>query len=228
MGGSNLHSGHRERMRIRFSADGFENYRPHEVLEQVLYSVIPRANTNETAHLLIEKFGSLSGVLNALPEELMRVHGIGKRAAEFIASIRTNFTAKLAEFYREQGEFGVYELAFLADLTLIGRKKCFLVTVFDENLRFLKMDFTDAVTGPDGCVNTYETAAEIVRISGSSPCIAVTADGSCLDDEEAENLFRAVHAMGGAMEQLLLTEDGALYSMIDMKNTNSEKSEEIQ
>jgi hypothetical protein len=34
--------------------------------------------------------------------------------------------------------------------------------------------------------------------------------------------------MGGAMEQLLLTEDGALYSMIDMKNTNSEKSEETQ
>lgn len=62
-GEKSIHSGHRQRMRERFSGRGFLGYQPHEVLEQFLYDVIPRGDTNETAHLLLQKFGSLDGVL---------------------------------------------------------------------------------------------------------------------------------------------------------------------
>ena len=49
-GEKSIHSGHRQRMRERFSARGFLGYQPHEVLEQFLFDVIPRGDTNETAH----------------------------------------------------------------------------------------------------------------------------------------------------------------------------------
>ncbi len=214
MSGSNVHKGHRERMRIRFAENGFENYRPHEVLEQVLFFVIPRANTNETAHLLIEKFGSLSGVLNAPAGELMQVHGIGKRAAEYIASIRTKFASGLVDFYREQGVFGVYELALLADLTLPGTESRFLVAVFDESQKFTKIEFANTVLNPDGTVSAEKTAMRIAEIAGSFLCAAVTADGAFLEEETAETLHRTVNGMGCPLKQLLLTEDGALYSLI--------------
>ena len=59
---SQLHSGHRERMRSKFiAAHELGMFTEVEVLEMLLYHSIPRANTNELAHRLIEKFGSLAG-----------------------------------------------------------------------------------------------------------------------------------------------------------------------
>jgi len=113
-----LHAGHRERMRRRFSENGFENYQPHEVMEQVLFAVIPRANTNETAHLLLNRFGSIENVLDASEEELMTIPGIGKRAAEYLTSLKQRFSLQAEEFYREKDGFNSCELTFLADLSL--------------------------------------------------------------------------------------------------------------
>ena len=47
-GEKSIHSGHRQRMRERFSVRGFLGYQPHEVLEQFLFDIIPRGDTNET------------------------------------------------------------------------------------------------------------------------------------------------------------------------------------
>jgi len=61
---SQLHSGHRERMRAKFvSAHELGMFTEVEVLEMLLYHCIPRANTNELAHRLINRFGSLADVL---------------------------------------------------------------------------------------------------------------------------------------------------------------------
>lgn len=78
----NPHAGHRERIRQRFAEDGFESYQPHKVLEQVLFTVIPRVNTNETAHALLDRFGFVEGVLDAPVDELTKIPGIGKTAAD--------------------------------------------------------------------------------------------------------------------------------------------------
>ena len=81
-----LHSGHRDRMRTRFrianSIDGFEE---HEVLEMLLYNIIPRVNTNETAHRLLSRFGNIRSVLSADVTELCKVEGVGVKCAEQLA-----------------------------------------------------------------------------------------------------------------------------------------------
>lgn len=76
-----VHDGHRERMRQRFLSAGLDAFADHEVLELLMYYVIQRGNTNPAAHALIERYGSLSAVLEAPAEDLRKVEGIGESAA---------------------------------------------------------------------------------------------------------------------------------------------------
>ncbi len=61
-----------------------ETFYQHELLEMLLYSAVPRGDTNECAHALIERFGSIRGVMEASKEELQSVKGIGETAASTI------------------------------------------------------------------------------------------------------------------------------------------------
>ena len=76
-----LHDGHRQRKKERFLAEGLGGFADHEVLELLLYYAIPRRDTNETAHRLLERFGTLQNVLHAHPRELEKVPGVGPNAA---------------------------------------------------------------------------------------------------------------------------------------------------
>ena len=60
-----VHDGHRQRKKDRFRDYGLRGFADHEVLELLLYYAIPRKDTNVTAHLLLERFGSLDEVLHA-------------------------------------------------------------------------------------------------------------------------------------------------------------------
>lgn len=81
------HDGHRQRLRERFMAEGLDNFTQEQVLELLLFYSIPRIDTNEIAHDLVDKFGSLSQVLEAPVEELQKVKGIGENAAVFLHMI---------------------------------------------------------------------------------------------------------------------------------------------
>ena len=79
-----LHDGHRRRKKEQFLQHGLDGFADHEVLELLLFYAIPRHDTNETAHRLLEKFGSLRDVLSASVEELQKVEGMGENAAAFL------------------------------------------------------------------------------------------------------------------------------------------------
>lgn len=83
----NPHAGHRKRLRERFMQSGLEHFQKHNILELLLFYTIPRQDTNELAHRLIEEFGSLSGVFDAPVEELMKVDGIGENSAVLLKLI---------------------------------------------------------------------------------------------------------------------------------------------
>lgn len=78
-----IHDGHRERMRQRFiDSDGtLKGFADHEALELLLYFAIPRGDVNPLAHALLDRFGSLSGVMSAKVEQLRQVEGVGERTA---------------------------------------------------------------------------------------------------------------------------------------------------
>ena len=72
----NLHAGHRQRMKETFYKTGFKNMQPHQILEMVLFNTIPYVDTNGIAHQLIDRFGSLAGVFDADPDELLEIPAI--------------------------------------------------------------------------------------------------------------------------------------------------------
>ncbi|MBR5473603.1 MAG: RadC family protein [Clostridia bacterium] len=84
----NLHEGHRERVRQEFLQHGFDhNTPPHKILEILLFYCVQRADTNPIAHELINKYGSVAGVLDAPVEELAAVRGLSERGAVLLKLI---------------------------------------------------------------------------------------------------------------------------------------------
>ena len=115
-----VHAGHRARMRERYLRDGAETLATHELLEILLYHVIPQRDTNPTAHALLARFGSVEGLLDATKEELVEVEGIGERVAEFLIknlrAARTVANAPLWEtpppVYSDYKELGAYFVSY--------------------------------------------------------------------------------------------------------------------
>lgn len=79
-----VHEGHRERIRQRIEKDGIIDFQQHELLEYLLYYAAARGDMNPVAHALIERFGSVSGVLKADAAELRSVAGVGAQMVEWI------------------------------------------------------------------------------------------------------------------------------------------------
>jgi DNA repair protein RadC len=75
-----LKSGHRKRLKEKFLKVPIRSLADYEILEMVLFDVFARRDTRDMAKLLINKFGSVAGVLNAEPIELKQIDGIGDNA----------------------------------------------------------------------------------------------------------------------------------------------------
>jgi DNA repair protein RadC len=74
--------GHRERLRERFAGSGPDDaFADYELLELLLFRLIPRADTKPVAKALLARFGSLSQVLGAPAARLQEVKGVGAAVA---------------------------------------------------------------------------------------------------------------------------------------------------
>ena len=97
-----IHDGHREKLRRRFLDGGLDTFADHEALELLLFYAIPRRDTNELAHRLMEHYGTLDAVLTAPLEELTQISGIGENAAALIRLVpRLAQKARLSAAARE-------------------------------------------------------------------------------------------------------------------------------
>ena len=76
------HTGHRMRMREKYKKNGIASFEFHEILELILFSALPRANTNLIAHELEKKFGkSLRNIVEADINALTEIKGISATTA---------------------------------------------------------------------------------------------------------------------------------------------------
>ncbi|MCP5391340.1 MAG: DNA repair protein RadC [Sphingomonadaceae bacterium] len=80
-------TGHRARLRKRLLDGGAEALADYEVLEYLLFAAIKQGDTKPVAKALIDRFGSLSGVLNAEPSALQSVKGVGETSAAALKSV---------------------------------------------------------------------------------------------------------------------------------------------
>ena len=82
-----LHSGHRERLKKRFLETGFAGFNEHQIMELLLFYAYPRVDTNDKAHELINRFGSIPGIFNASYDELTKDGLLTESAAALIKLI---------------------------------------------------------------------------------------------------------------------------------------------
>lgn len=127
------HEGHRQRMKERFIQEGLSSFSGHEVLEMLLYYAIPYRNTNDLGHRLEQSFGSLSKVLEADYQDLIKIQGV----TPHIATLITLCGQLACRYQRERYARGT----LLYDIESIGR---FLVPWFsaqkNESVVLLSMD----------------------------------------------------------------------------------------
>ncbi len=88
---------HRKRLRERFQKTGAEGMYDYELLELLLTYSIPRRDVKPVAKMLIGKFGSLSGVLDADRRELEGLKGVGAMSATLIRLVKELYGSYLAE-----------------------------------------------------------------------------------------------------------------------------------
>ncbi|MEW9856270.1 RadC family protein [Novosphingobium sp. M1R2S20] len=74
-------SGHRSRLRQRLLEGGDEALGDHEVIEMLLMQAVPRRDMKPLARTLLDRFGSLAGVLAADSRTLAAHPGMGEATA---------------------------------------------------------------------------------------------------------------------------------------------------
>lgn len=100
-----VHDGHRQRLREQFLLNELESFNDITALEFLLSFAIPRKDTNELAHALLDKFGSLKDVMSASHQELLEVKGIGENAAVLLRLV--------PQMYKKSAVSAVKELKVL-------------------------------------------------------------------------------------------------------------------
>lgn len=136
---SKLHEGHRDRLRKRFRETGFDGFTDHEIIEMLLFYACPRRDTNEIAHILINKFGGIAGVIEADYEELITVNYITETAATLLKMI-----PKLMPIYSNSKNSNMEynntdKLKDLFEPYFVGlTHEEFRIACFDNNLKLLK------------------------------------------------------------------------------------------
>ena len=138
-----IHEGHRDRMRAKLLSHGERIFDTYELLEMLLYSVIPYKDTNPIAKRLLAAFGSLDGVLTAGREELMKVQGIGERAADYLLSVgRLSLILGAEILPRPSVEYDNYDSVgkFLSEYFEKNPEVRAAVLSFDNGMRLISID----------------------------------------------------------------------------------------
>lgn len=190
----NLHAGHRGRMRERFQNGGLSNFHSHETVELLLFDFIPVVNTNPIAHRLIERFGTVMGVLTAPYEELVKVQGVGPKTAEGIRSVMERMSQNICEKFREAAPLMKYDIAFLADWFLCRDAGSMGMIVCGHDRRF--RDYVTLDVQRDDLL--FDLGRQIVKQAKSQAYYLLVREDYSLLPAETARMLRIITGQGKA------------------------------
>lgn len=173
MGDNNPHAGHRSRLKNRFLSNGLKGFEEHNVLELLLFFGIPRSDTNEIAHALINRFGSFNEVLEAPFEEICKVKGVSEHCATLIKLLPAVSEYYLLQRQKEKKTLKTSEEAaeYLISQYMFEKSEVFSIICLDSSCHFLRFDKLS-----EGSVNLTEVnmrkAMDVVMKAGAS-CIVL-------------------------------------------------------
>ena len=138
----NIHDGHRARMRAKLLEHGQRIFDTYELLEMLLYNVVPYKDTNPIAKRLLCAFGGLDGIFKAEKNELMTVSGVGERTADFLILvgglshiIGAEIPPKNPTNFRNYDNVGEFLVQFFSE---VG-EQCVVAFYLDNDMNLIEM-----------------------------------------------------------------------------------------
>lgn len=173
---THLHDGHRYRLRQRIKRYGPGSLSEHERLEALLYYALPRINTNDLAHRLIEEFGTVEDVFNAPEERLLEFKGLGENTAVYFQLLahlieESRHVPYSARNRRAFNNFSDVSALVLDSIGNSSTEKLQLL-LFDASMRLLKSEIIaegNAISVP---VVTSEIAKKALNANAAMVIIA--------------------------------------------------------
>ena len=156
----NIHAGHRERMlgKVLKNVDVLSE---HELLEVLLYPLMPRKDTNPLAHKIIRMFGSVESALKAPAKELMLVDGVGKQIATHLSAMGKVFSQiiKISEAVEPNSWLSFFNTkVWLQEYFKGAKEEKFLLVLLDaKHHKIVQLPFENN--------NKYSVVAEIPEIA---------------------------------------------------------------
>jgi len=208
-------------MRQRFLSAGLDAFADHEVLELLMYYVIQRGNTNPAAHALIERYGSLSAVLEAPMEDLTKVKGVGERTAVLLHLVsQVGRRARLADAWElavsSTGQVGNYLLELFAGL---NRERLYQLCL-DRKGKLLACKLLSEGSASSASLNIRLLVENAILTSASEVILAHNhPSGVALpsrdDFSTTEQARAALETVGVELRDHIIVADGDYVSMAD-------------
>jgi len=134
--------GHRKRLRERFNQSGLAGFLDYEIVELLLTLGTPRSDCKPQAKEAIKRFKTLRGVLEAPPEELLKIKGIGPThvfVIKFMQDVAREFLKEQVldkPYCRSSREVFDYLYHSMRDL----KKEVFKVLFLDSQNRVVEIE----------------------------------------------------------------------------------------
>lgn len=217
---SDIHKGHRERLKSTFLKNGLANLEPHNALEIILTYSIPRRDVNELAHRLIKEFGSFDKVLEADYERLLAVEGVGEHTATHLKLLLESY-----RYYEQQKNREAF-FATSADAAInyarslfVGETKefCYLLC-FDANMKLIKC----AKVSEGSLTATPISVRRVVEIATANKAVSVIlahnhpggpATPSGEDIATTKKIISALHLIGTELSDHIIVGSRQAVSM---------------
>ncbi|OBQ51587.1 RadC family protein [Halodesulfovibrio spirochaetisodalis] len=213
--------GHRKRLREKLHKDE-QSLADYEILELVLGTVILRSDTKPLAKELLNKFGTLRGVLDAQDEELRKLKGFGDSLISHWKLLRELFSRYMESGIREKKQLSSpAEVAEMAR-TRLGRKEKeeFWAAFLDNQNRLLSWERISTGTVNTTMIYPRELMEQALQRKASSLVIVHNHPGGNLtpsspDIEITRHIVQAGRILGiRLLDHLIITAD-TYYSLKD-------------
>ncbi len=202
-------------MREKFKKSGFASFSDHELFEVLLFGVMRRENTNEIGHALLRHFGSVRGVLNATPEELLKIPKIGDQSVMSICLV-TELMKRYQSSSAEKEKFSSVEKVgsfFVNQYIGIGRETVYILLLSNS------LGYIDCCKLCEGALSSARLETDkICRLAFSKNAANIILahnhpEGTVIPSSEDKNatyeLFRSLSPLGLNLIEHFIIADGS-------------------
>jgi len=215
-------TGHRKRLREKFLASGLDGFHDYEIIELLLTLGTPRRDCKQTAKDALKYFKSLQAVLDASPDELKMIKGIGPTNLFGIKLIKAVSEKYAKKIIIDRNPINNSNLLYQYLINILRDKKveCFLVIFLDSKNKIIELETLFEGTLNSANVYPREIIKHALRYNAAALIFAHNHPSgdptpSSSDKLITRDLLFACRVMGLIAHEHIIIGDNTYYSFAD-------------